>query len=245
VARRDLPELFAYAFFGVIVNQLLFIQGLQRTTATNAVVIGATIPVFTVGVAVALKREAATLPKLFGLAVACAGALVIVGAGRFESGGGRLLGNLLIVLNSLSFSIYLVISRRLLGRYRPLTVVAWTFLFGALGVLPFGGAQLWALAPAVSARGWAALAYIVLFPTVGTYALNMFALTRAPASLVAVYIYMQPAMGALMAAAALDERPSPSTFIGGALIAVGIWLVNREARRARAAAQQERRRASS
>jgi drug/metabolite transporter (DMT)-like permease len=234
VALRDLPELALYAFFGITANMLLFIAGLTRTTATNAIVIGATIPVFTVGVAVLLRKEAATLPKLVGLMVACVGAMVIVGAGRFEAGGGRLLGNLLIVGNSLSFSFYLVLSRRLLARYGPMTVVAWTFVFGALGVLPFGARELVASAPHLSAKAWSCVAYIVLFPTVGTYFLNMFALQKVPASLVAIYIYVQPVVGALMAAALLGERPSPSTFAGGALIGCGIWLVTREARRLRA-----------
>ena len=67
VAARDLPELAVYALFGVTANMLLFIAGLSRTTATNAIVIGATIPVFTVGVAVALRKEAATLAKVLGL----------------------------------------------------------------------------------------------------------------------------------------------------------------------------------
>jgi len=184
---------------------------------------------------------------VIGLLVACVGALVIVGAGRFghsslvgpstivdEAGGGRLLGNLLIVGNSLSFSIYLVISRRLLAKYSPMTVVAWTFVFGALGILPFGAPSLVAAAPHLSQRAWLCVAYIVLFPTVGTYFLNLFALQKVPSSLVAIYIYVQPVVGALMAAAALGERPSASTFVGGALIGGGIWLVTREARRLRA-----------
>jgi drug/metabolite transporter (DMT)-like permease len=235
VERRDLPELAAYALFGVTTNMLLFIAGLQRTTATNAVVIGATIPVFTVGVAVALRKEAATVWKGIGLGVACLGALVIVGAERFEAGGGHFTGNLLVTLNSLSFSVYLVISRRLLSKYRALTVVTWVFVFGTLGILPFGIGQLVAAAPTLTPKIWRCIAYIVICPTVGTYFLNTFALRRAPASLVAIYIYLQPVLGALMAAQALGERPALATFIGGGFIAAGIWLVNRDARRARRA----------
>ncbi len=235
VAARHLPELVACAFFGITANMLLFIAGLARTTATNAVVIGTTIPVFTVGVAVALRKEAATIAKVLGLVVACVGAMVIVGAARFEVGNGQLAGNLLVVANSLSFSIYLVISRRLLSIYSPVTIVSWTFVFGALGILPFGAPSLVAAAPHLSPRAWSCIAYIVVFPTVGTYFLNMFALQKVPASLVAIYIYVQPVIGALMAAAALDERPSRSTYVGGALIGAGIWLVTREARRARSA----------
>ena len=115
-----------------------------------------------------------------------------------------------------------------------MTVVSWTFVFGALGILPFGAPSLVAAAPHLSPRAWMCVVYIVLFPTVGTYFLNMFALQKVPASLVAIYIYVQPVVGALMAAAALGERPSMSTFVGGALIGAGIWLVTREARRLRA-----------
>jgi drug/metabolite transporter (DMT)-like permease len=235
VERRDLLELAVYAFFGVTANMLIFIVGLQRTTATNAIVIGATIPVFTVGVAVALRKEVATVAKVVGLSVACVGAMVIVGAGRFTSGGGRLVGNLLVTLNSLSFAIYLVISRRLLAKYQPLTVVSWTFVFGALGILPFGLLPLVRAAPQLSHSTWACVLFIALFPTVGTYFLNMFALRRAPASLVAIYIYLQPIVGALLAARTLGERPSGDTYVGGMLIGLGIWLVSREARRARRA----------
>jgi drug/metabolite transporter (DMT)-like permease len=231
VAPRDLASIFVYALFGIIANQLLFIEGLQRTTATNAVVIGATIPVFTVGVAVALRREQATRAKMIGLLVAFLGAMAIVGAGRFEAGGSRLSGNLLIVANSLCFSIYLVISRGVLERYRTLTVITWTMLFGALGVLPFGAVDLYTHARLLSPTSWTCLVWIVLFPSVGTYFLNAYALKRAPSSLVAIYIYVQPVLGALLAAAMLGERPLLFTAIGGALIAGGITLVNRDARR--------------
>lgn len=225
VAPRDLAVLALHAFFGIAANQLLFMLGLERSTATNAVVIGATIPVFTVGVAVALRRETATAAKIVGLVVACLGALVIVGADRFETGGRYLGGNLLILVNSLSFAIYLVISRPILERYRPLTVITWTMALGGAMLVPFGAAPLAAKAAQVSATAWLALAYVILFPTVGTYFLNAWALRRAPSSVVAIYIYLQPVMGALIAAALLGERPTASVAAGGALIAVGIWLV--------------------
>jgi drug/metabolite transporter (DMT)-like permease len=176
-----------------------------------------------------MAPKKATSGRLLGLAVAFFGAMVIVGAGRFEASTERLVGNLLIVGNSLSFSIYLVISRRLLAKYRPLTVVSWTFIFGTLGILPFGAATLAHQAGQVDGSGWLAVAYIALFPTVCTYFLNVFALRRAPSSLVAIYIYLQPVIGALMAAVKLHERPSLGTFIGAGLIGCGTWLVTRAA----------------
>jgi drug/metabolite transporter (DMT)-like permease len=42
-----------------------------------------------------------------------------------------------------------------------------------------------------------------------------------------VYIYLQPVVGALLAAWRLGERPSAGTYVGGLMIACGIWLVSR------------------
>jgi drug/metabolite transporter (DMT)-like permease len=231
VAPADLARIALYAFFGLVANQLLFIEGLARTTATNAVVMGASIPVFTVGVALALGRERATPWKLVGLVVALGGALGLTGAG-FQAGGERMLaGNALVLANSLSYAIYLVLTRDILRRYRTMTVVAFTFLFGALGVVPVGAAAFLHVAPAISLRAWLAVGYIVLFPTVGTYFLNAWALGRAPSSLVASYIYLQPLVGALLAAAILGEAPGAATAIAAAAIFAGIALVIADGRR--------------
>lgn len=99
--------------------------------------------------------------------------------------------------------------------------------FGAVMVLPFGAADAAAHAPSMSAGGWMAMAWIVGAATVGTYALNAWALRHAPSSLVATYIYVQPPVAAVMAAIYLGERPGPGTLAGAAMIAVGIWTVSR------------------
>jgi drug/metabolite transporter (DMT)-like permease len=236
VERRHLGWLALYALLGVVANQLLFFSGLSRTTATNAVVLGTTIPIFTVGAALLLGRERATPRRLAGLGLAFAGALVVAGGGKLSGGRQHFVGNLLILANSLSFALYLVISRDLLTRYRAITVVAWTFAFATLGVLPAGAGAFETAAPQVTWRGWALIAYIVLFPTMGTYFLNVWALARAPASLVAIYIYAQPALGALLAWALLGERLTTTTAIGALPIALGIWLAAVSARPRRSGA---------
>lgn len=255
VGRRDLLRLAVYAFFGIIANQLLFMAGLSRTTATSAVVLGASIPVFTVGVALLAGREKATAWKLGGLGVALGGALVLTGhaglSGASSSEGHRaLVGNLLILTNCLSYSIYLVASRDILSRIRPLTAMTWVFVFGALGIdlfLAAGGAlglldvgvpELLGALPGFSTRTWQALAYIVAFPSVGAYLLNAVALRAVPASLVATYIYVQPVVGALLSAALLGERPGAETFVAAALIFSGVGLVNWDAARTRRAAER-------
>ena len=215
-----------YALLGVIANQLLFIYGLSRTTATDAVVMGASIPVFTVGAALALRRERATAAKLVGLAVALAGALTLAASARAARPG-----NWLVLANSLCFSFYLVLQRDLLARYRAITVVAATFLVAAVVLVPLGAPTLLAAAPSLDGHAWRALGWIALAATVVPYLLNAWALARVPASVVAIYIYLQPLLGALIAAKVLGERPGWATAAAGALIGGGIALVVWDARR--------------
>src|SRR5262245_8036480 len=160
-AVRDLPRLALYGVLGVTFNQLLFLTGLQYTTATNATVLGTTIPVWTFAIAILLGREpwgAAARIKLLGVALAMSGAVVLVGAERFTL---RARGNLLILLNSISYAFFLVLARDIAARYPARVVMAWCFLFGSLGVSIVGApAVLHLHVAAVPARTWLWLALI-------------------------------------------------------------------------------------
>lgn len=221
-ARRDLPRLAVYGLLGVTFNQLLFLTGLQYTTATNATVLGTTIPVWTIAVAILLKREPAEARRIVGVAVAMAGALFLVGAERFTLRAG---GNLLILINALSYALFLVLARDITRRYPARTVMAWCFLFGSLGVSVVGAPAVAHLSfSAVSTRTWWWLAFIIVGPTLGSYILNTWALARAQASQVAIYVYLQPVIAALMAWPILGERPPLRTWIATGIIYVGIYV---------------------
>ena len=227
VERRDLWRLAGAGLLGISLNQLLFFEGLSRSTATNATVISACIPVFTTGLSIALRNERATPRKVLGLLLALSGALVVVLLGRSRSGFHVELGmgELLLFGNATAYSLYLVVSRPLFRRYRTDVAVTWIFAFGAAALLPLGLMPLVHELPSAPPTAYVALAFIVLGPTVGAYFLNGFALKRAPASLVAVYIYVQPIVAAFVAAHYLDEQLTPATIGGGVLIGCGIALV--------------------
>jgi drug/metabolite transporter (DMT)-like permease len=217
--RRDYAALALYALCGVVLNQLLYITALTLTTATAAQMVMTAGPAITLLIAIVLGRERATPLRLVGIAVAGSGALYMVGAHL-----GNALGNLLALLNVIAYSIYLVISRGLLRKYHPLTVITWVFLFGALGMLPWGIVPFVRQAPHLSGQAWATIAFIVLLPTVGAYWLNVFALKRVESSVVAVFTYAQPIVTALAAALLLRERPSPRLVPAALLIFGGVAI---------------------
>ena len=226
IARADVPALVGCALIGVAANQELFIQGLARSTATNASVLGSTIPVFTALVAIVLRREPARMRRLVGIAIACAGAALLVGADRLSTSSEHMVGNAMIIANSLSYGTYLVLVRSLADRYDPLGLVALLFIAAIPMVAPLG-VVAWADAPPLTAGDVGYLVFLVAVPTVAAYGLVQTALRRAEATLVAAYIYLQPVFATIGAIFLLDEQPGVRLFACGALVLAGVFLAAR------------------
>jgi drug/metabolite transporter (DMT)-like permease len=228
-ARADLRRLAVYALFGVVINQLCFVEGLKRTTPTHSALINTSIPVFSLVFAVLAGRERISGRKLLAVAVALTGVLLVIWPfGRASFSSQTLAGDLLTLVNSMSFSLFLVISRDLLVRADPLAATAVLMGFGALGILAVAWPALLAFDPApVSAGAWGLAAFVIVFATVLTYVLNYWALARVPSSLVALFVYVQPVIASTLSAALFGERPGPPVLVGAVLIFGGVFLALR------------------
>jgi drug/metabolite transporter (DMT)-like permease len=225
-ARRDLPVLALLGGLGVFANQVLFITGLKFTTATNASILMLSVPVFAVAAAAALGIERVGAARLVGILLSVAGALVLVNPLRFSADHGAALGNAVILANGLCYALFLVLQRPVLTRLPWRTVIAWSFLFGTLGVLPFSVPALLALQPAlVPARAWWGLGYIIAFPTVFAYAASTWAIRRSSPALVAVYNTLQPLVAVTLGILFLGETFGWAEGLGFALIVAGLWRV--------------------
>jgi drug/metabolite transporter (DMT)-like permease len=224
-SRRDLLALAGLALLGAVLNQLLFLEGVKRTTAINTNIMVTTIPVFTLGIALVLRRERATWPKVGGIALAALGVVYLIGPDRVRLDPTTALGNALIAVNTCSYAGYLVLSKRLLERYHPVTVVAHVFGFGAVVMIPIGLVALkdvdLTLLPGRTLLG---LGYIVVFSSVLAYYLSIWALQHTESSLVAMYVYLQPLITAAGAPLVLGERITGRASAAAAVIFGGLAL---------------------
>ena len=226
--RRELGELAVYALFGVVINQICFIEGLSRTTATHSAILNTMIPVGTLAFAILLGREAFTAAKGWSLLLAFAGVMLVLRPDRASFTSETWTGDLLTLANGLSYALFLVISKRVLRRVDPVGATAVLLSFGSLGVGLYGARDLAALDfGAVSATAWWTGAFIVLFPTVAAYFLIYWALARAESSMVALYVYLQPVIAGLLSAIFLGERASATTLAGAALIFAAVAFATR------------------
>ncbi|MDQ2974801.1 MAG: DMT family transporter [Acidobacteriota bacterium] len=224
--RRVVAWIVLSSLLGVVLNQLLFVKGLSLTTAINATLLTTTIPVFTLAVSIALGHDRASLRHILGIALAAAGVIYLVDPLRASFSAQTTLGNILIVINSLSYGAYIAVSRDLFRRYGALNVITWLFLFGAIVTLPIAAYSWGADALGSVSRGaWLTVAFIILVPTVGAYYLNSWAVTRVSPSTVAVYIYLQPLMAFGLAPLVLGESWNSRTIVACALIFAGVAVV--------------------
>jgi drug/metabolite transporter (DMT)-like permease len=225
--RRDLSRLALLGLLGVTANQVLFILGLARTSATNASILMLSIPVFTVAVSAMLLGERPSAGRLAGVALAVAGALALLHPGRMTLAPGTAVGNALILTNCLAYAFFLVLQRPLLRRLPWTTVIAWAFLFGGVFTLPLAWRDLGRLLTArPGVAVWLGIAYIVLVATFLGYALNTWAVHRSSTALVAAYTTLQPFFAAALSIAFLGERLGWEEVVGFVLIAAGLSLVS-------------------
>ncbi len=225
-SKSDYARLALYSLLGVVLNQFLFVKGLELSTAINAALLGTTIPIFTLLVSVVLGYERGSWRVVVGLILAACGVVYLINPAQANFSRETNIGNLILLFNSMAYGAYIAISQDMIKRYGALTVITWIFIFGSLITLPIGGYHLSKLSLAsIPPIVWLAILYIILIPTVAAYYLNAWALGRVAPSVVAIYIYLQPLIAFAVAPLILAERLSSRTWLAAGLIFAGVATV--------------------
>jgi len=229
VEQKDKFKLAICAFFGVAINQILFFEGLNLSTPINASIIITVIPVLIIIFAHFLLKERITGLKLAGIILGASGALLVIlsaGAGQFNSS--TLLGNILILINALSWALYLVLIKPLMERYDSFTIMKWVFSYGLIIVAPF---TLYSFAgtsfSTIPFTIWLSILYVVFGATIVAYYLNNYSLKTVSPSVNGIYIYLQPLIAAIVSILFGKDRLSVTDIISAILIMAGVYLVTR------------------
>lgn len=230
--RKDFLRLALSAVFGVTTNMLFFFEGLNRTTPVNASIMMVSGPIAVLIVGALLVKERITPPKIVGIALGAFGALLLILSGANYDLSGLFqndvaLGNLFVLINAVSYAVYLVIVKPLMARYNAIFIIRWIFTLGILFVLPFGG-------PQVMEIDWAtwnvnviySVAFVIVGTTFLTYLGNIIALKTLHPATVGAYIYLQPLIAGFLSLFYAGEEWGVDMLIGGAAIFAGVYFVS-------------------
>ncbi|MBI1223145.1 MAG: EamA family transporter [Bacteroidetes bacterium] len=227
VEKKDLFPLAVSALFGVAANMLMFFKGLSITTPINGAVLMLVTPVFVLILSSVIYKESMHWRKSLGVFLAGGGALFLIGGWKLSFDADKVIGDVLVMLNALSYAIYLVYVKRLMKKYNPITVSKWNFIFGLLIVFPFGCQELYAVDWSMfGPAAWGIVAFILLGTTFLTYLLNAYALGHASATLVGSYIYLQPVVAAILAIMLKQDSLNYLKVIYILTIFAGVYLVS-------------------
>jgi len=227
---RDIWTFFYMGFFGVTVNQICFTVGLRYTSVSHAAVIVGMGPIYTLTLAVLLRLEAATWRKAMGMAIALAGIAFMASENGISTHSPSLLGDAITMSGSIGFAMYMVLGKRLGGRYDPLTMTAFSHFAGALMVLPVAIYRAVVLGPvehwqAVGWSGWAALLYMAIFSSAVAYVFYFWVLRYLQASQLSAFTYLLPVVATVLGILWLGEKGSGGQALGGVLALSGVYWI--------------------
>lgn len=230
VKNRDLLFLFGCSFFGVVINQTLFLVGLDMTSPINSSIILSTNPIFAFVFASLILKEKITFLKGSGLAIGLSGVLLLIlQNGTPDIASSTFIGDIYTLVNTISWAFYTVIIKRMLERYHPVTVMKWTFLFGMITNIPVGYHQ-WSTMDwtSISFKAWLGIGFVVIFATYLGYLLITFGLRRLSPTIVSTYTYTQPVIAAYLASVLGQDHIDLVMIISAVLIFAGVFVVSRQ-----------------
>jgi drug/metabolite transporter (DMT)-like permease len=232
IQKKDWPRLIACSFLGMVINMLAFFKGLELSTPVNSSVIITISPIIVFIFSAILLKEKIQFLKTIGIILGFMGAVILV---LYTSKTGINapnipLGNVLFIVNSFAYGLYLVLVKPLIEKYNIITLLKWLFLLAVFLNLPVTFNEFvsvkWSDLPIKDAV--LPMLFVVVGTTFCTYLFNAYALRTLSPSTVSSFIYLQPIVGIVYAVSTKSDTLSLVSVTGMILIFIGIYLVTKK-----------------
>lgn len=210
---------------GITFFYIFFNYSLRYTSASTGAMLEGFIPVNIAIFAAVFLREKTSPRQLTGIIISVAGVLLVGLAARPDQHASNpLLGNGLMIVCIILWSVYTIISKRT-AAINPLVITTYISVIGALAILPFVFIELNGQPfPMPSPRGWMAIIYLGSIASALCYYLYNKALEQLSATQVGIFLNLDPVVGAVLAVAFLNEMIGFLQITGCALVLTGVWL---------------------
>ena len=228
IEKEDWPRFILCALTGIAINQLLFLKGLSLTYSIHAALLMLTTPILITVIAALVLKEKISINKIIGLGLGVSGAMVLI-TSRQHTGSGNdiLLGDTLILINAISYTVYFILVKPLMTKYNPVQVIRWIFTIGLFMVIPFGWNEFTEIEwKTFGFAEYGCIGMIVIGGTFLAYLFNVYGIKILGASVAGTYIYSQPVFATVIAMFFLKEKLELYKIFAAILIFTGVYLSN-------------------
>ena len=226
IQRKDIVYLIFCSLFGVVINMLCFFKGLSITTPINASLIMITTPLLVYIISCFISNEERSFKRLIGVLLGLLGAVILISNGSFLRINN--LGDFLVFINALSYALYLILIKKMMSKYHPITVLKTIFSIGLVFITPLGWNELALLSiNTLPTDIIIKMIFVVLFTTCGAYFLNIYAISNLRATTVAFYIYLQPLLATIISVALGKDILTTIKILAAVFIFIGVYFVIR------------------
>ena len=230
-ARKELLYMFFLGFLGIAFHQWLQSTGLLTAQATTTSWIVATTPVFMALLGWLVLGEKLVGLQILGVVLAAFGVLLVVSKGDFTAiAAGRIgtVGDFLILISAVNWAVFSTLSRRGLQAQPATRMMFFVMGFGWLfSSVPFLAGPGLGDIRNLTREGWLGIGFLGVFCSGFAYIFWYDALKTLPMAQTGSFLYLEPLVTVLVAAWVLSEPVVGASLAGGALILLGVWLVNR------------------
>lgn len=230
VDKADYPKIAAASMVGLFIPQMTFLMAITVTSAIDTAIIGTLGPIFTMIFAFLFLGEPITGKKAGGVALSFAGILFLIFNSVHQGGAASTSpwGVVLLLINSLSFSLYLGLFRPLISKYSVITFMKWSFLFSLIVSLPISAKGLLTTDyAAIPGNVLWEIGYLIFFATFVAYFLIPYGQKFIRPTLVSMYSYLQPIIAAIVSIWAGVDSLTWQKVFSSVLVVGGVILVSR------------------
>lgn len=221
---RTLAIAFGLGAFGYATQSGLYFVGLEFMTAGLVAIVLYTYPAFVVVIAIGVLDERATPAMIAALCLALGGVALVTGA---DPAGASLIGVAVVLGAAMAYSAYITVSRALLVRVEPLVLTA--HVLPAAGITFVAvGALTGELAVPTAPSAWLILLCIAVLATALPVVTFFAGLQYVGASRAGIISTVEPPVTVALGAVLFAEPVTTATIVGGALVLLGVVVLERE-----------------
>lgn len=241
VDRKDYVRIFIASMLGFFLCQISFLIAIPEVTPMTSSIVSSLSPIYTMFIAAVAIKEPITVKKAGGVLISFVGIMILIFNSMHSAGAteNSMRGILLMIVNGLSFALYLGIFKPLISKYSVCTFMKWIFLFSTLVSVPVSAGEIVSLEwSAVPGKLIAELGYLVFFATFVSYYLIPFGQQRLRPTLVSMYAYIQPIIATGISICIGMDTLTWQKILSAVMVFAGVIIVSRSKSREQISVQE-------